>query len=199
MIGTDEEQTVTIDATGGTFDWIWEGQTAADIAWDATAEEFQAAAEALSNIGPGNILVWKPSALVFRYAFRGALGSANQDAATTDDTNLTGGAGTAVVATPVAGVAGTQGKYNKYASGNTDGSQVPKCILRYDCVSDADGVLTLGLDGTSEHGQTTRSIDAFFTGTFRCEDLVGLDANALSTGKMRLINGTIYHGRVTLP
>jgi hypothetical protein len=197
LIGTDEEQTITIDATGGTFLATWSGQTTAPVAFDATAAVLQAALEALSNIGAGNVLVWKPSALVFRVAFRAALGSQNVAAMTTTATGLTGGAGTAVVATAVAGVAGTPGTFGPYASGNSDGSQNPKCILRYDCITDSAGLISLGDTAGGEWGHKMKSIDAWFDGTFRTEDLVGLDANAV-TKLGRLLNGTIYHGRIAI-
>jgi hypothetical protein len=197
LVGTDEEQTITIDATGGTFTTTWNGQTTAPIAYDATAAQFQAAMEALSNVGAGNIAVWKTAALVFRYAFRDALGSANQAAATTTATGLTGGAGTAVVATAVAGVAGTPGTYGPYASGNTDGSQNPKCVLRYACVTDAAGLIYLGDSVATEWGRSSKYTDAWFHGIFRCEDLVGLDATARAA-LGRLLNGTLYHGRLAL-
>src|SRR3954471_19651801 len=76
----------------------------------------------------------------------------------------------------------TPGVFKAYASGNADGSQVPKCILRYDCVTDAAGFVTYGSGpaGTAEYiGQKTRSIDAFYSGIFKTTDLVGLDAAAV--------------------
>jgi hypothetical protein len=197
MIGTDEVQTVTIDATGGTFTITFGGQVTAALAWNATAAVVQAALEALSTIGVGNILVTK-SGLVYTLTFRAALGSQNVAAVTTQVGSLTGGAGTAAVATATAGVAGTPGLYNAYASGNSDGSQVPKGILRYPCVTDAAGMITVGYgDGQAEWGQQTRSIDMAINGTWRCEDLVGLDTNAV-TKLGRLVQGTIAYGRLVI-
>jgi hypothetical protein len=43
------------NATGGTFTLTFDGQTTAPIAFNATAAQLQAALEALSTIGPGNV------------------------------------------------------------------------------------------------------------------------------------------------
>lgn len=57
--GTDEVQTLTIDATGGTFKLRYDGYTTAPIAWSATnntlRDNVDAALEALPSIGAGNI------------------------------------------------------------------------------------------------------------------------------------------------
>lgn len=57
--GTDEVQTLTIDATGGTFKLAYDGFTTAAISWSATnatlVANVDAALEALPNIGTGNI------------------------------------------------------------------------------------------------------------------------------------------------
>jgi hypothetical protein len=57
--GTNEIQTVTITGapTGGSFRLTWNGQQTAVIAYNATAATVQAALEALSNIGVGNVAV----------------------------------------------------------------------------------------------------------------------------------------------
>lgn len=196
-IGTDEVQTITIDADGGTFTITFSAQTTTALAWDATAAQVQAALEALSTIGIGNVLVTK-SGLVYTVVFRSALGSQNVAAMTTTATGLTGGAGTAAVATATAGVAGTPGTYGPYASGNTDGTQNPKGALKYAVATDADGRIWLGsVAGTSEFpGGSSIDTPMYIKGTFRCEDLVGLDTNAI-TKLGRLLNGTYAHGRVS--
>jgi hypothetical protein len=57
--GTDEVQTLTIDATGGTFKLAYDSQITASIAWSATnntlRDNVDAALEALSNVGAGNV------------------------------------------------------------------------------------------------------------------------------------------------
>ena len=55
--GTDEVQTVTVTGTptGGTFALEWRGRTTTPIAYNANSATVQAALEALSNIGSGNV------------------------------------------------------------------------------------------------------------------------------------------------
>jgi len=57
--GVNEVQTVTITGTptGGSFRLTWNGQQTAVIAYNATAATVQAALEALSNVGVGNVSV----------------------------------------------------------------------------------------------------------------------------------------------
>jgi len=111
-VGTNEVQTVTVDATGGAFKLTFDGQETADIDFDATPAEVVAALEALSNIGVGDVAVTggpgdAGGTTPYEVTFQGALGSADQPEMTATDT-LTGGAGTAVVATDTAG-AGPKG------------------------------------------------------------------------------------------
>lgn len=58
--GTNAVQTLTIDATGGTFKLAFEGFTTAAIAWSATnatlIANIDAALEALPNIGAGGVV-----------------------------------------------------------------------------------------------------------------------------------------------
>jgi hypothetical protein len=57
-------------------------------------------------------------------------------------------------------------------------------------------LLTAAASG-GEWAQTTRSVPAYMSGTFRTEDLVGFDANALA--KMgRLLQGSVTSGRVVI-
>ena len=53
----NEVQTVTVDATGGTFTISYGGATTSAIAQAALGETVEAALEALSSIGIGNINV----------------------------------------------------------------------------------------------------------------------------------------------
>jgi len=56
---TTEVQEVSLvgEPTGGTFRLTFRGEETADIPWDATAEELQAALEALETIGANNVEV----------------------------------------------------------------------------------------------------------------------------------------------
>jgi hypothetical protein len=196
LVGTDEVQTVTIPTnnTGGTFTITYSGQTTSALAYNATAAQVQAALEALSNIGPGNIQVTL-AAGVYTLTFRGTLGQTNVAAVTTTP-SLTGGTNTAAVATGTGGVAGTAGTYAPYLSGNTNGTQIPKGVLQYACTTDASGNVSPGTSTSgNEWGLTRKYASMYVQGEFSCQDLVGLDANCITVGFGRLVQGTVASGR----
>lgn len=89
-------------------------------------------------------------------------------------------------------VTATPGTYRTYASGNVDGSQVAKAILKYACVTDASGNITLA----GEFGQTQRSAPVYIGGGahFKTADLVGLDAGAVTNLGASLVEGTVSTG-----
>lgn len=100
----NEIQTVDVDATGGNFQLTFQGQTTANIAWNATAAAVQAALEALSNINPGDVLVTGgPGPAMWTVEFMGQWEGDNVTQMTNTDT-LTGGAGTVTNATLREGV-----------------------------------------------------------------------------------------------
>jgi len=101
---------------------------------------------------------------------------------------------TYVKGTVLGEVSATPGTFKAYASGSSDGSQVPKCILRDAVTVDASGNITI----PGENNMIRLDTHAFFAGTFACADLTGLDANALTAGGWRLINGSVTTGAVRL-
>lgn len=126
---TDEVQTLTEGGSGLTsFTISFSGQTTASLDDDATAAQVQAALEALSNIGEGNVEVTGgPLASgAFSVKFVGDLANANQPAMTTTPT---GGTGTVTVATTTAGG----------ADGSADGREVLAVFLADDRTLPADG------------------------------------------------------------
>lgn len=106
--GVNEKESITIDATAGawTYEPMAAGQVASGLAWNISASALQTALEGLSNIAPGDVVVTGgPGAtapLVVEY--RGQYAGQNLTAGVTTDT-LSGGAGTATVATVTEGVA----------------------------------------------------------------------------------------------
>jgi hypothetical protein len=109
--GVNEKQTVTVDAAGGVFTLTFDTEETAELDFDCTAAEMQAALEALPNIGTGNVVVTggpgdAGGTTPYTVEFVGDLQSTNVDAMTSTATGLTGGAGTAAIATPQGG-AGT--------------------------------------------------------------------------------------------
>ncbi|MFI2664873.1 hypothetical protein [Micromonospora carbonacea] len=102
---TDEVQTITQGGSGLTsYTLTYSGQTTASIAQAATAAQVQAALEALSNIGAGNVLVTGSPGGPYTVTFQGALADTNVAQMTSTPT---GGTGTVTVATTTGG--GTEG------------------------------------------------------------------------------------------
>lgn len=90
-------------------------------------------------------------------------------------------------------VSATPGTFKAYASGNTDGSQIPKLILTQSSVTDASSNVTRA----GEHGATYKHAPAYFPkGTWRSQDLTGLDANALAILQGSLAQGDLTTGLV---
>lgn len=126
-LGRAEVQTITVDATGGTFTVTYSGQTTAALAFDITAANLQAALEGLSTIGSGNVTVTGGPGdaggnTPYSVTFAGALAGTDVAAMTTNAGSLTGGAGTAAVAVGTAGSALTIGLTS--ANCATEGSAV---------------------------------------------------------------------------
>jgi hypothetical protein len=102
--------------------------------------------------------------------------------------------------TLVGELSGTPGTYAPYASGNSDGSQLPTHIVKYACKTDSSKNSTIG-DGTTgnEWGVKVPAMPAYRCGYFACEDIVGLDANAVTALKARLTQGSTTTGRIMIP
>lgn len=110
--GTNEVQTVTVDATAGNFTITYSGQTTGSLAFNASAATVQTALEALSNLAPGDVVVTGgPGAAgggtPYTLTFGGTLASTNVAQVTCGDVDLTGGGDTVTPATGTAGVAPT--------------------------------------------------------------------------------------------
>lgn len=106
-VGAREKQTVTITGgpTGGTFTLTYAGQTTSAIAYNATAATVEAALEALSTIGQGNVQVTGNAGGPYTVEFVGQLQNQNVAAMTADGSSLTGGTTPGVtIATATAGV-----------------------------------------------------------------------------------------------
>lgn len=105
--GVSEIVTAVVDATGGTFTLTFGAQTTATIPANSTAAVVQAALEALSTIGAGNIAVVRSgsaNAYTYTLTFQGVLAYTDVGAITKDQTLLTGGASTVTITVTTAGV-----------------------------------------------------------------------------------------------
>ncbi len=104
--GTDEVQEIEIDAnvSSGTFTLTYEAQTTGNLAYNASIAVVEAALEALSTIGLGNVTVTGATP-VWTVTFTGSLASTDASALSGDGALLTGGAPTTVnVTETVSGV-----------------------------------------------------------------------------------------------
>lgn len=106
--GTNEQQVITLTGvpTGGTFTLTFSGQTTSAIAYNASAATVDAALEALSNIGAGDVAVTGSAGGPWTVEFTGALAAANQPAMTGDGTSLTGGSAQSIAVDAVTDSAG---------------------------------------------------------------------------------------------
>lgn len=110
--GTDEVQTLTINAGGGTFRLKYDGEETADIAWSGTnntlRDNVDAALEALVNIGTGGVTTavgtMTSGVGTLTITFAGALAKKAVNLITVSKNALTGGTGACSVAETTPGV-----------------------------------------------------------------------------------------------
>lgn len=199
QIGANAQQSVTIGggATGGTFTLTWNSLTTAPIAWNATALAVQAALNALTGAGPIGFAVSGVAGGPWTVTFAGPLGSQPQATLTGSAASLTGGAPTLTIASVVTGVTGTPGLFWAIDPTQTDGRQIPKCILEYDATVDALGNITYGSSGV-EWNWTLPSTPAFIAGVFATQDLIGLTDAVIASSNWTLKSGTISNGVIVL-
>jgi hypothetical protein len=84
----------------------------------------------------------------------------------------------------------TPGTFIAYASGNADGSQIPKGILQYAVTTDGSGNATIA----NEQGLTQKAVPMYIGGIFNIADLTGLDANAVTKLGGNIVMGIISAG-----
>lgn len=106
--GTNEVQSVKVQATGGTYKLTFETKQTAAIAFDATAAQVKAALEALDNIAKGDVKVTggpgdEGGTKPYVVTFEGAYADKNVGSLTADATALTGGEHKVTVTTSTAG------------------------------------------------------------------------------------------------
>jgi hypothetical protein len=99
-------------------------------------------------------------------------------------------------------VTATPGLAKAYASGSSDGSQIPKWVLEFPCATDGSGNITVGSTTAGAQGYTTtaKSCPAFMRGCFSTAELTGLDATALTNNpSWNLKSGSVTSGVLELP
>src|SRR4051812_38143657 len=71
------------------------------------------------------------------------------------------------------------GKFGVYADAGAGGLDTARCILAYDCITDASSNIPLGdTAGAAANGFTQTSVPAYFSGIFKTTELTGLTAAA---------------------
>lgn len=106
-----EVQTVTVDATGGTFALRFQNARSAFVAEDVSAANLQAALEAVPTIGEGGVTVTGSAGGPFTVTFN-ISGPQPMLECLTDDDLTTGGAGVSIAETTVGIVAGSLKAWN---------------------------------------------------------------------------------------
>jgi NHL repeat len=94
--GTNEVQTITVNATSGAFKLSFEGETTATLPYNATAAEVEAALNALPSIGGASAAVSVSGASPYHVTFEGSLAGVNVNQISIDTSALGFAVGTAL-------------------------------------------------------------------------------------------------------
>ncbi|MCD9188245.1 MAG: head decoration protein [Pyrinomonadaceae bacterium] len=89
----------------------------------------------------------------------------------------------------ILGIKTADGKFYAYADANSDGTQTAKAIAMYDFTTDSSGKVTIA----NETNVTYDTAPVYVAGTFRTNELTGLDAAGV-TDLGRLLSGTVADG-----
>jgi hypothetical protein len=189
----NDVQTITVTATGGTFTLTFTdvitgvAVTTGAIAFNASASTQQTAIN--TAIGGSPVAVTGTGPYVYTFSGTGYAGVA-QNLMTINTASLTGGSATIAHTTTGA----PAGVWKAYASGNSDGSQTPKGLLAYDCVTDGLGNVYLGTSTVSPWGDVRKDVPVYIRGMFDTALLTGLDSTALANANWHLVSGSTSAG-----
>ena len=114
LVGTDEVQTIskTGTVTGGNWTFTFNGATTANIAWNAAAATVQAAIEALSTVGTGNVVVTGTGPWVLTFSEK--LAGTYQNIGSVTNVSLTGTTPGIAIAKTTSGAESDLGPKDKY-------------------------------------------------------------------------------------
>lgn len=196
LTGNNDVQTLTVTGTptGGTIQVAFNGDIAT-LNYNSTVAQTQAAIQAMPSIaaagGSAVVTVSGSGALPGNTAvvtFSGALGNRQMPVFTVNVNALTGGSSPAAswAHTTVGTAVGAT--FAAYNSGNSDGTQVAKCILKFATVVDI-----LGHHNATgqEWGVASQQLSgpAFVKGYFKTSELTGIDST--SVGNLgRMVRGS---------
>jgi len=173
--------------TGGTFKLTFMGQQTAAIAYNASAATIQAALQALSTIGSGNVTCTGTTidAGNIVCTFGGAMANLPQQAMTVDYSGLTGGTSPTITVThTTTGVA--NGRYKAYA-----GSGRP-VFSRYAFTSDQYGQVSVSGTGANSKRQDA---EVWYAGLFFYPQLGNMDSSGVTAVMGNFISGTSTDGK----
>ena len=171
------------------------------IPYNSTAAGLQTLCDAIW--GAGNTTAgggaWPGTPLTITGA--GALADVPIPIAVSKSSTLNAGATAAVAHTTVGRSDNT---FAPYASGNSDGTEVGKCILQYTCTTDASGRIVFGSVTTGSttanlggfFGESRPDAPAWFAGVFDNAKLTGVDANLLGLAGWSLYKGDTSNPKV---
>lgn len=108
---------------------------------------------------------------------------------TTGTTFTAGTAPTFARSVTTTGSAGPSGQLGNYASGNSDGTQNPRALLRYDVNINRFGSWVVNELFTIGGKSNADSQIVTIGGHYRIGDLVGLDATAITNGLGKIVRG----------
>jgi hypothetical protein len=198
--GSDVNEVQSLIATsassGGFQLMAADGQKTVTIAFNASAATIQTALEGILG-GSGNVTCTggplPGTAVVITYLKD--CGALSQPLLQVVNSTLVGG--TAVVTRTTAGKP-ANGYFAAYNDALSDGTQVNKAVLQYDCSVDQFGLITFGQTPSGmDMGGAERQAPAWFTGIFKGSDLIGIDANGVADVG-RIIMGSTLSSAYTL-
>ena len=190
--GTNEVQTLTLSATGGTFTLTYSGQTTSALAYNASAATVETALEALSNLIPAEVAVSGSAGGPYTITFA----TMNAALLTASAASLTGGSGTAVIAQGTQGASpaneadsvslngATGGTFTLAYSGqttaaiayNATAAEVQAALVALSNIGSGDVTVT-GSEGT---------FVVTFTGSLAATDVSAITAISLLTANTKL-------------
>jgi len=191
--------TITIDGaaqpTGAktTITWygdrVYQGITANLVTTIPTAAEMQTALEAIHGVG--NVTVARTGTGPWAYAvtYTGIL--ANRligGLYTVSSTYTAGTTPTTTIAYTTPGRAGAGAQLDVYASGNSNGSENPRAVNCYNTLTNSVGgnALVDQRGGIQQPYNSPVAIDGYY----KCSQLTGLDATAITNGLGKIVSGT---------